>query len=114
MSRPLRIEFAGALYHVMSHGNERADIVRDDHDRQKRLDWLRRTVCTYGWRLHSFVLMTNHGERDTHTPLYWKYTAGLWLSPNAPQCRPNAVRVCEKSGRAQRQQGTQMSALLSM
>ena len=28
MSRPLRIEFAGALYHVMSRGNERTDIVR--------------------------------------------------------------------------------------
>jgi len=60
MSRPLRIEFPGALYHVMSHGNERANIVRDDRDRQKRLDWLRRTVETYGWRLHAIVLMTNH------------------------------------------------------
>ena len=68
MSRPLRIEFAGALYHVMSRGNERSDIVRDDHDRQKRLDWLRRTVETYGWRLHSFVLMTNHDHLFVETP----------------------------------------------
>ncbi len=50
MSRPLRIEFAGALYHVMSRGNERGEIVRDDMDRRKRLDWLRRTVEMYGWR----------------------------------------------------------------
>ena len=41
----LRIEFASELYHVMSCGNERADIVRGDHDRQKRFDWLCHTVC---------------------------------------------------------------------
>ena len=51
MARPLRIQFAGALYHVMSRGNERRPIVRDDIDRHKRLDWLRRTAETYGWRL---------------------------------------------------------------
>jgi REP element-mobilizing transposase RayT len=60
MARPLRIEFAGAIYHVMSRGNARQAIVRDDADREKRLDWLRRTVETYGWRLHAFVLMRNH------------------------------------------------------
>ena len=49
MARPLRIQFAGALYHVMSRGNETRPIVRDDADRSKRLDWLRRTVDLYGW-----------------------------------------------------------------
>ncbi len=53
MARPLRIEMAGALYHVMSRGNERRAIVRDDADRQRRLDWLQRAVETYGWRLLS-------------------------------------------------------------
>ena len=48
MSRPLRIEIPGGLYHVMSRGNDRRPIVRDDADRQKRLEWLRRTVETYG------------------------------------------------------------------
>lgn len=62
MARPLRIEFPGALYHVISRGNERQKIVRDDADRQKRLDWLRRTVEVYGWRLHAFVLRSNRGQ----------------------------------------------------
>jgi len=44
MTRPLRIEYPGARYHVMSRGNQRRRIVRDDADREKRLDWLRRTV----------------------------------------------------------------------
>lgn len=38
-------------------GNAQQDIVLDDMDREKRLDWLRRTVETYGWRLHTFPLM---------------------------------------------------------
>jgi len=59
MAGPLGIEFAGALYHLMSRGNQRGRIVRDDADRGKRLDWLRRTVETYGWRLHPFVPMIN-------------------------------------------------------
>jgi putative transposase len=68
MARPLRIELAGGLYHVMSRGNERRAIVRDDADRQRRLDWLRRTVETYGWRLHAFVLMSNHEHLFVETP----------------------------------------------
>jgi len=34
MARPLRIEFEGALYHVMARGNAKADIFLDDEDRQ--------------------------------------------------------------------------------
>ena len=68
MARPLRIEFAGALYHVTSRGNERRAIVRDDVDRHKRLQWLRRTAETYGWRLHAFVLMSNHDHLFVETP----------------------------------------------
>ncbi len=68
MARPLRIEFPGALYHVISRGNERQNIVRDDADRQSRLDWLRRTVEVYGWRLHAFVLLSSHDHLFVETP----------------------------------------------
>ena len=34
MSRPLRLEFADALYHVTSRGDRREDIYHDDADRQ--------------------------------------------------------------------------------
>jgi REP element-mobilizing transposase RayT len=64
----LRIEFPGALYHVISRGNERRTIVRDEGDRQKRLDGLRRTVDVYGWRLHAFVRMTSHDQLFVETP----------------------------------------------
>lgn len=68
MARPLRLEFPGAVYHVMSRGNERKPIARDDADRNKRLDWLRRTVQTYAWRLHAFALMRNHDHLFVETP----------------------------------------------
>ena len=68
MARPLRIQFPGALYHVISRGNERKPLVRDDADRTERLDWLRLTVETYGWRLHAFVLMRNHEHLFVETP----------------------------------------------
>ncbi len=68
MARPLRVELAGGLCHVMSRGNERRPIVRDDADRQRRLDWLQRTVETYNWRLHAFVLLTNHEHLFLETP----------------------------------------------
>jgi putative transposase len=76
MARPLRIEYPGAHYHVMSRGNERRPIVRDDADREKRLDWLRRTIETYGWRLHAFTLMNNHDHLFVETPEA-KLSAGM-------------------------------------
>ena len=69
MARPLRIEFAHALYHVTSRGNARQKVFRDDRDYQRRLDWLRRAVETYGWRLHAFALMPNHDHLFVETPL---------------------------------------------
>ncbi len=44
MARPLRIEFAGALYHVTARGNAQEDIFADDADRRKLLDLLHHTV----------------------------------------------------------------------
>ena len=68
MARPLRIEYPGALYHVTSRGNERLAIVLDDHDRLRRIHWLPRAVEMFGWRLHAFVLMTNHDHLFVETP----------------------------------------------
>jgi len=49
MARPLRTEYAGAIYHVMSRGNARQRIFRDDADPQNGLDGLEDTVVRYGW-----------------------------------------------------------------
>src|SRR3546814_16049601 len=60
MSRPLRIEFAGALYHVMARGDARAAIFRDDPDRLAFCAGLSRVCERFHWRLWAYCLMDNH------------------------------------------------------
>ena len=68
MPRRPRIEFEGAIYHVMARGNARQRIVGDDHDRERLLDDLRRTVLRCGWELLAFVFMENHLHLLLKTP----------------------------------------------
>jgi putative transposase len=60
VARSIRIEYAGAFYHVMARGNRREDIFRDDHDRQLFLKTLGEACVRTGWRIHAWVLMSNH------------------------------------------------------
>ncbi|MBY0574886.1 MAG: transposase, partial [Undibacterium sp.] len=60
MARPLRIEFAGALYHVTARGNARANIYGNDEDRQQFLSLLKTVVERYDWYCHTYCLMDNH------------------------------------------------------
>jgi putative transposase len=60
MARPLRIEFAGALYHITSRGDRREAIYEDDVDRDAFLNVLAEVVDRFNWICHAFCLMTNH------------------------------------------------------
>lgn len=60
MARPLRIEFAGALYHITSRGNACEDIYKDDSDRDCFLELLHKTNIRHGWICHAYCLMPNH------------------------------------------------------
>jgi REP-associated tyrosine transposase len=60
VARRLRIEFAGALYHVTARGNERRSIFRDDADREKYLERLAHYRERFGFQLLAFCLMDNH------------------------------------------------------
>lgn len=59
MAKPPRIEFPGALYYVMLRGSEQRRIARDDANRRKWIEWLRRTVKNCGPRQSG----TPHGQR---------------------------------------------------
>ena len=52
----------------MARGNARQRIVGDDHDRERLLDDLRRTVLRCGWELLAFVFMENHLHLLLKTP----------------------------------------------
>jgi len=68
MSRPLRLDHAGALWHVTSRGNERREVFVDDADRREFLQLLGRSVELFGWKLHAWVLMGNHYHLLVGTP----------------------------------------------
>ena len=60
MARPLRIEFEGALYHVMARGNARGKIFKDDGDRTAFLSQLSKVAERFVWRVWAYCLMGNH------------------------------------------------------
>ena len=68
MSRPLRIQFPGAVYHLTARGNNRSAIFLDDHDRGVFLDRLGDLVERYNWICHAYCLMGNHYHLLIETP----------------------------------------------
>lgn len=68
MTRPLRIEYDGALYHVTSRGNERRTIFKDDADRELFLERLAEVTERYQWICHAYCLMDNHYHLVVETP----------------------------------------------
>lgn len=60
MARPLRIEYAGAVYHVTSRGDRREAIYLDEKDREIWLDILGSVCERFNWRCHAWVQMDNH------------------------------------------------------
>ena len=68
MTRPLRIEYPGAVYHVTSRGNEKKTIFKDDQDRESFLNTLYRVNKRYNWLCHAYCLMNNHYHLLIETP----------------------------------------------
>lgn len=68
MARKPRIEYAGAIYHVLSRGDRREAIYLDREDRERFVEALGTACDRTGWRLHAYVLMTNHFHLLLETP----------------------------------------------
>lgn len=60
MTRAWRIEYEGALYHVLSRGNERGPIVFDDRDRKMFIDTIGQMSERFEIDVFAYVLMDNH------------------------------------------------------
>lgn len=68
MSRPLRIEYPNAIYHITSRGNAQANIFLDDTDRELFLQTLESVIKRFGWLCHAYCLMDNHYHLVIETP----------------------------------------------
>jgi REP element-mobilizing transposase RayT len=80
MARPLRIEYPGAFYHVISRGNAGDPIYKTRREREKFIDYLARAVERFGIRIHTYCLMTNHYHLLLETPEPNLSRAIQWLN----------------------------------
>jgi REP-associated tyrosine transposase len=68
MSRPIRIAYPGAWYHVMNRGRRAEKIFLDKHDYQAFFDLLQETSEAWNIRIAAYCLMPNHYHLLVHTP----------------------------------------------
>jgi len=112
MPRKPRVEYAGAVYHVMGRGDRSEAIFRDDGDRELFLKTLEQACDRAGWRVHSYVLMGNHYHMLLETPeanlsagMQWlqstytiRYNVKHRLRGHLFQGRFKAIPVCGEDG----------------
>lgn len=68
MARRLRLEFPGALYHVLNRGNYRRPLFQAADEAHAFLRTLEEAVSIYDWRLQAFAVMPNHYHLAVETP----------------------------------------------
>lgn len=68
MARPLRVEYPGAFYHVINRGNNQEKIFKNDRDKEKFLEYLKKTAERFSIVIHTYCLMSNHFHLLVETP----------------------------------------------
>lgn len=68
MARPLRLEFAGALYHVTARGDRREEIYLGEEDCTEFIELLGDVCRRFNWSAHAYCLMNNHYHLVVETP----------------------------------------------
>src|SRR6266852_5938423 len=68
MPRKLRVQYPGAIYHLMNRGDRRQNIFADDQDRHRFLKTLGEACEKTGWQVHAYCLMSNHFHLVLETP----------------------------------------------
>src|SRR5579859_5084037 len=68
MPRKLRVQYPGAIYHLMNRGDRRYKIFEDDEDHHRFLKTLAEACDKTGWQVHAYCLMSNHFHLVVETP----------------------------------------------
>lgn len=79
MARKLRVQYPGAIYHVMNRGDRREPIFNDDKDRLLFLNTLAEACEKTDWQVHAWCLMNNHFHLVIETPRGNLVTGMQWL-----------------------------------
>jgi putative transposase len=85
MARKLRIQYPGAIYHVVNRGDHAEDIFRDDSDRGLFVRTLQECCDKTAGQVHSFCLMSNHFHLVVETPDANLVPGMKWLH-SVPRC----------------------------
>lgn len=80
MTRPLRIEYSGAFYHVINRGNAGEKIFKSKSDKEKFLQYLQKAVDRFAINIHTYCLMDNHYHLLLETPEPNLSVAIQWLN----------------------------------
>ena len=68
MGRRVRVEYPGAIYHVINRGDRREAIFMDHQDRHLFLKTLAQACQKTDWQVHAYCLMPNHYHLVLETP----------------------------------------------
>src|SRR5271170_7636119 len=79
MARKLRVQYPGAIYHVMNRGDRRERIFEDEGDRKLFLETLEEACEKTGWLVHAWCLMPNHFHLVIETPQANLVAGMKWL-----------------------------------
>jgi putative transposase len=79
MARQVRIQFQGAVYHVMARGDRKESIIGGDKDRRMFIETFGETCEKTGWLVHAWVLMSNHYHLVLRTPQANLVAGMRWL-----------------------------------
>ena len=79
MARKLRIQYPGAIYHVMNRGDRQEPIFQDDDDRERFLETLGEACAKTGWQVLGYCLMANHFHLVVETPIPNLVAGMKWL-----------------------------------
>jgi putative transposase len=79
MARKLRVEYPGAIYHVMNRGDRREPVFRDDEDRKQFLQTVGEVCEKTGWQVHAYCLMGNHFHMVVETAQANLVSGMKWL-----------------------------------
>ncbi len=80
MARPLRVEYAGAFYHILNRGNGGEKVLLQERDKEKFLDYLADAAAKYNLSIHAYCLMYNHFHLIVETHEANLSAAMQWLN----------------------------------
>src|SRR6266436_345963 len=97
MARKLRVQYPGAIYHVMNRGDRREAIFTSDKDQLLFLETLTEASDKTDWQVHAWCLMKNHFHLVIETPrgIWWRGCSGcLAFIPTGSITGKGSLVIC--------------------